>query len=145
MDKPTDLNAPREITSDMQVGGDIVPARILARFAAIVIDGILVGLVSIGVGMAVGVADRWLSIGLFLVYETLMVGSGGQTLGKKLLKVKVILADGQPIAYGRSFVRAIGSRVSQAVLFLGCAIAIFTKDKRALHDYIAGTRVIEAN
>lgn len=63
------------------------------------------------------------------------------TLGKRLLGIHVVDTDGQRIGPGRALLRYFAAGISWLVLNLGHAMAAWTADKRALHDYVAGTRV----
>lgn len=63
------------------------------------------------------------------------------TLGKRLLGLKVVSTDGQPLGWPRALLRFFSAGISWLFLNLGHAMAAWTPDKRALHDYIAGTRV----
>jgi uncharacterized RDD family membrane protein YckC len=74
-------------------------------------------------------------------YKTIFISQGGQTPGKMAAGIKVVTAQGEPVGIGRALVRALAEWLSAMVLLLGYVIAGFS-DKRALHDYIAGTRVI---
>jgi len=82
--------------------------------------------------------------GLPVAYETVMVGRYGATLGKMALKLRVVVADGQPMSYARSFGRTFAKILSMCpTFFIGCIIAGFDiPEKRALHDYICNTRVM---
>lgn len=73
-----------------------------------------------------------------LLYGVLFVGWRGQTPGKMLLRVKIIRADGGEVDYIKAFIRWIGFSIVGFLAFL----AAFNKDRRALHDYLAGTRVV---
>jgi len=77
-----------------------------------------------------------------LLYSVGFVGWRGQTPGKMLLGLKIIRVDGEEVGYIRAFIRWIGMLISSLTLSIGYLIAAFTTHKRALHDYIAGTRVI---
>lgn len=79
---------------------------------------------------------------LGVAYYTVLHGWKGATFGKMLCKIKVVKADGQPITYIQAFVRYLGYMVSSIILCIGYIMAIFDSEKRALHDRIAGTRVI---
>jgi uncharacterized RDD family membrane protein YckC len=136
---------PQESAESPQNTGDVISASILSRFLAVLIDGILIGVGLALLKIILGISSELLNLVVFLTYETVMIGTSGQTLGKKITKVKVVLTDGQDIKYGRAFLRAIGSRVSAILLGLGYVAAFFTDNKRALHDFIAGTRVIKSH
>ena len=85
-----------------------------------------------------------ISIGIPLTYYTATTGSKMQaTFGKKLLGLKVIREDGRPITYGLAFGRYFGFMLSTVILYIGLIMAAFDDQKRALHDHMCGTRVIE--
>jgi len=72
----------------------------------------------------------------FLVFWTLT----GQTPGMRLLQLRVIRPDGRRIGAARALVRFIALLVS-VVLIVGVLPVLFDKQRRALHDLIAGTIV----
>jgi len=67
---------------------------------------------------------------------------GGQTVGKMLTGVRVIGIDGGALSIGAAFLRFIGYFVSLGSLGLGFAMAGLRRDRRALHDLLAGSRVV---
>jgi len=74
-------------------------------------------------------------------YTTLLLALGGQTIGKMLTGVRVVVGGGEPPSIGAALLRYIGYFVSLGSLSLGYLMAGLRHDKRALHDLIAGTRV----
>lgn len=68
--------------------------------------------------------------------------AGGQTIGKMLLKLRVIGDDGRPIDAAGGVLRAVGCMLVPATLGLSYVPALFSSDHRALHDRLAGTRVV---
>lgn len=87
---------------------------------------------------------------LFLVIHGYYLASNGQTVGKKLLDIKIVDLNGDK----PEFTSLIAKRylpiwlVSQipiigGIITLADALFIFRKDKRCIHDIIAGTRVVE--
>jgi uncharacterized RDD family membrane protein YckC len=75
-------------------------------------------------------------------YVVLLTGSLGQTVGKMALQIEVV-ADGQPsVGIGRAAVRSLVALVSLVPAGLGLVWAL-VGDRRALHDRLAGTRVIQ--
>jgi uncharacterized RDD family membrane protein YckC len=76
-------------------------------------------------------------------YYTYFYGSSGQTIGKSILRIKVIGENGEIIGYKRAFLRWIGYIVS-SFLYLGFIWIIFDKDKQGWHDKLANTYVIRA-
>lgn len=75
-------------------------------------------------------------------YFALMEASTWQaTLGKRALGIKVVDRSGARISVARASARFFAAALSWLTLNLGHAMAGWTQDKRALHDYVAGTRV----
>lgn len=79
---------------------------------------------------------------LFFLYDVLMNGRFGATLGKMAIGARIVLGDGSPIGYRRAAWRWVAARVSDFFFFAGYLLIAVRTDKRALHDLLAGTRVI---
>jgi uncharacterized RDD family membrane protein YckC len=75
------------------------------------------------------------------IYSILFIGKYGATPGKMLCRIKVVTAEGQRVTYGRATGRYFAEIISM-FCNIGYIIAAFDSQKRALHDHIAGTRVI---
>jgi len=75
-------------------------------------------------------------------YVAVFTVAGGQTVGKMLLKLRVIGDDGRPIDAAGGVLRAVGCMLVPATLGLSYVPALFSSDHRALHDRLAGTRVV---
>jgi len=90
--------------------------------------------------MAVG------AVGLFLgitgLYELYFAGMAGQTLGMRLLRIRVISGRGEPPGPGRGLLRLLALIPSVLPAGLGWLWALFDREHRALHDHLAGTFVI---
>jgi len=65
----------------------------------------------------------------------------GQTIGKMLVGVRVVAGEEGPPPFGAALLRFAGYFASVATATLGFVMAGLRRDKRALHDLIAGTRV----
>lgn len=76
-------------------------------------------------------------------YLVLFTGVFGQTLGKMLVGIEVVTADLATLDLGRSLYRAIVILSSVLTAGLGFLPAL-VGDGRALHDRLAGTRVVMA-
>ncbi|MBU0569992.1 RDD family protein [Patescibacteria group bacterium] len=78
----------------------------------------------------------------YFIYFT---GSSGQTLGKKMVKIKVVKkGTATPPSYTSAFLREIvGKMISAIILGLGFLWVIGDKEKQAWHDKIAGTVVVK--
>ncbi|MEZ5465223.1 MAG: RDD family protein [Lysobacteraceae bacterium] len=64
------------------------------------------------------------------------------SLGKQALGIVVGDRNGQPITFAHASARFLATTFSWLTLNLGHALAAWRKDKRALHDLLAGTRVL---
>lgn len=76
------------------------------------------------------------------VYFAAFTVAGGQTIGKMLMGIKVIGDDGRSVDAAGSILRAIGCALVPLTLGLSYIPVLLTSDRRALHDRLAGTRVV---
>jgi uncharacterized RDD family membrane protein YckC len=79
---------------------------------------------------------------ILLVYEVLLTGRFGATLGKMAIGARITMVDGAPIGYGRALLRSLAARLSEFCFFFGYFVILTNPEKRALHDWLAGTKVI---
>ena len=75
-------------------------------------------------------------------YVAAFTVAGGQTIGKMLMSLRVIGNDGHPIDAAGGMLRAAGCMLVPITLGLSYVPALVTSDHRALHDRLAGTRVV---
>jgi uncharacterized RDD family membrane protein YckC len=96
------------------------------------IDSILQQAIGLGVGLAIA----------YLYYVRWQVRYGN-TLGKKIMKMQVVDAvTGLPMGERQAWVRLFSYLASYLIVGCGFLMAAFNPERRALHDSIAGTRVI---
>lgn len=84
-------------------------------------------------------------MGLIVAYEGLMLSlMKGQTLGKKMLHLKVVTAEGAPISRGQAWGRALIRNLFGLVPCLGLIdyLVAFGAERTCVHDILAKTRVI---
>ncbi|MBF6023009.1 RDD family protein [Lysobacter niastensis] len=154
--------------SDYDVGGEIVYAGFWKRLAAYFIDSfvliVLIGILGaifgvLGVMSLSGLGDASamssgglvffavfyvLEIAIMVAYFAIMHASSSQaTLGKMAVGIKVTDEDGRRISLARGIGRFFATIPSSLILFIGYVMAAFTDRKRALHDMIAGTLVVD--
>lgn len=101
----------------------------------------------------------WVILALFLVYFVGFWTWRGQTPGKMVIRAKIVKTNGSPIGLGRAFLRYIGYSVYFLVfslsnyiiwvvpvfiLLIAFSIIAFSREKRGLHDMVAGTCVIDS-
>ena len=140
--------------------GELNYAGFWTRFAAVFLDGLILGAVNVCIGMiaglsasqAIGVKPKGalvlqlvlmaIQLAIGISYEVVLIGKYGATLGKMACKIKVVTADGGRVSYARAFGRYFGKILSYMVCMIGFIMAAFDGQKRALHDRICNTRVV---
>jgi hypothetical protein len=79
------------------------------------------------------------------LYYTLMEGSElHATIGKKMMGMQVVDETGSGIDYGKAAVRALTRYLSGMLFGIGYLIALFSENRQALHDKLAGTYVVDS-
>src|SRR4051794_25664238 len=81
-----------------------------------------------------------------------LVATNGQTIGKRIVGIKVVRTDGSPASFGRIFLmRNVVSTLPAFLPFIGLLyqlvidpIFIFQDSRRCLHDLIADTTVVRS-
>jgi uncharacterized RDD family membrane protein YckC len=84
-----------------------------------------------------------ISLVLAFIYEAILVGRFQGTPGKLLLRMRIVRSDFSRLTYGRAAMRFFGKMLSDLTMYIGYLMVGFDPQKRALHDYIADTRVIK--
>ena len=135
-------------------------ASLVARFFAAVIDLLILVVVDVVVvyftmelcGISffeIGILPKAPLLAFLMVQNGgYLVGftAGGQTLGKMVMGIRVVSADeGEPLSVGRALQRTLLWAVLVIPAGLGFLTAIFSSDRRGLHDRLAGTRVVRAS
>jgi uncharacterized RDD family membrane protein YckC len=147
-------------------GGAIVYAGFRKRLAAHFIDSSVVGVIGGVIGMMIGgvmgaamgfggqtsggsliaiqVVTQLVSIGLTAAYYAGFHSSRSMaTLGKMAIGIKVVRTDGDQITLARGVGRYFATIISGITLLIGYLMAAFTDRKRALHDMICDTLVVD--
>ena len=143
------------------------------RFLGSLIDGLLMLIITIPILILTGILrpalqgknptagqqffSMLLGLAVFLILNGYLLAKKGQTIGKVVMKTRIVDTKGQRVPLGyllflrylflNLFVFLMSLVVSAMIASLigGIdALFIFTEDKRCLHDYIAGTVVIDA-
>ena len=137
-------------------------AGFFIRLAAFLLDMLLVNALLIFVKLPVWCIKLWLGdtflfspvlfrYDLFdILYYLLTVGYFvlatyfcGTTLGKYLMRIKVISTDGKPLTFISVLIReTVGRYLSTIILYIGYMIAGWDTEKQGLHDRIADTYVV---
>ncbi len=138
---------------------NIVYSGFWRRFAAFLIDSVIVGLVililsaamgfSVGVGGVGGAGATAYSILVAIaapwLYWAGMESSKHQaTIGKMALGMAVTDQFNNRISFLRATARYFGKILSAMTLLVGFIMAAFTQRRQALHDMLAGSLVVNA-
>ncbi len=121
-------------------------AGVGVRFLAVLIDGIILGVVggllSFVFRNAPGLGGSIVGI-LAIVYFIVMEATQGATLGKMALGLRVVKMDGSPISWTESVVRNLLRIIDGLFVYLVGAIFVWTSPlKQRLGDRVAHTVVI---
>lgn len=88
-------------------------------------------------------AGNLLRIGLSLAYYVLTTWQSGSTLGKRIMKIKVVTQNGSKATLTTVLLReVVGKFVSTIVIGLGYLWVLFDAKKQGWHDKIAKTIVV---
>src|SRR5687768_7926348 len=118
------------------------------RLVGAIIDGILLAIVAFILGMIVGMTTnsgrQLLSYAIGAIYFTYFHGSTGQSLGQKIVNIKVVDEEtGGNIDYVRAFIRWLVSIVSGLVILLGYLWMLWDPKKQTWHDKASRALVVK--
>lgn len=68
----------------------------------------------------------------------------GKTIGMAVLGIQVVSADGKPMTPRQAVLRTLALPLSVAIIGLGFLGILVQRERRALHDLVAGTAVVYA-
>ncbi len=151
-----------ELPLEMVTGPAIRPAGFWIRLTAFLIDQVFLIMVGIIIFSVTGdqesasVVDLWerldeidiwsdvvMPLSIEAVYFTVAIGIWGRTIGKALMRVKVVRTDGSRVSIGRAFGRYLAYLLNWMVLGIGFVVIALNPQKRGLHDLIVDTRVVK--
>jgi uncharacterized RDD family membrane protein YckC/Tfp pilus assembly protein PilE len=143
-------------------GAEVVPGGFVRRWAAYILDSLILGVgfsvLSVGFSVLIALASRSdSSLAVFAVFGmyALYFAMAGfyyasqessvhqATLGKRALGIKVTDLDGRRLSFGHALGRWFAAALSYLTMYIGFLMALFTERKRALHDLVAGTQVVD--
>src|SRR5207302_1425087 len=149
-----------EAIKDLQSGVDqtqLPLAHLGRRFVALLIDGLVMGILFIPVfivmvvvqggfnkASAPGAPDMG-ALGLQMIiqavawvipmgYKAIMIQKWGQTVGKMAMGIKVVSPDGSAVTPGQAWMRSFIEMLLAGCCYVTYIVAFFNKDKCALHD-----------
>ncbi|WP_101842011.1 RDD family protein [Halobacillus sp. Marseille-P3879] len=127
------------------------PAGFWNRLGARIVDGILLSIVLGTITLVIHghfFYDGYSAVDLIgYVYAIVLpVVWYGYTIGRKVIGIRIVRMDGQNVGFGTMLLRElVGTLVYVVTLGIGLIVSAFMvgtrEDKRAIHDFIAGTYV----
>lgn len=148
-----------EPTRDLELQGHY--AGMVSRFCAYLIDitlsgllfGALMWLVLTALGVVTGhswqasdhgVIVTTIYVAWLFTYFALPLAMTGRTAGKGILGLRVVRADGVDLDPARAAVRTLVYPLSFLLFGLGLLLGLVQRERRCLHDLLAGTAVVYA-
>jgi len=141
--QPQDLvHEPEVVTDSIQYAGWG------QRFLAYIVDWIflaIVGALILQFSRGNLIIANSLMIITTLIYFGSTLSKSGQTLGKKMVGIKVLsLSTMQPPSYMQAIGRYFGYYLSVIPIMIGFLAPLWTEKKQAFHDSVANTIVVKA-
>jgi uncharacterized RDD family membrane protein YckC len=156
-----------ELSSSDDASGNYELARRLTRLAASFLDGIINWVIAVPLWYFMGTWDyvkqgqapplphmillSFLGFVGFLLIHGYFLKANGQTIGKKLTQIRIANLDGSVPSFATVIlIRYLPITLVSLIPIIGPylplidVVFIFRKDRRCIHDLIAGTQVIIA-
>lgn len=112
--------------------------------AALPLSGVLTGMNSDTLTIILAVIVSLGSLAFLLWYPIIQPGQTGQTMGKRLLNIKVVNRRGNPPGIDRMAVRfLIGYPLSAIIMGVGFLVPLWDVQRQALDDKLVDTYVID--
>jgi uncharacterized RDD family membrane protein YckC len=85
---------------------------------------------------------RLLLLSVTVGYYVLSWRYGGQTIGMRAWRLRVVDRNGASPGWSAALLRFVVAQVSFAALFIGFLWCLFERERRGWHDLASGTRVL---
>lgn len=139
---------------------NVIRPTLLRRFAAMLYDAVLViavwlvvfTLVYLMLALGFGLVDTtdnplhqlyfWLILPVSMGFYLWFWSHGGQTLGMRTWRIKVLREDGTAVSLSDAAVRYLGALVSALPLGLGFFWSLFDIHRRTWHDRLSHTMLV---
>jgi uncharacterized RDD family membrane protein YckC len=152
-----------ELTPPDESSSELAPLG--RRLLASIIDSLITGVIIIPLlyftggfdGVSTGQEPSFLytlvtgliGIAVFLAINFNLLKSSGQTIGKRVMKIKIVTLDGQLPDVGNHLVKRyavfmLPGQIPYVGQFFSLIniLFIFARDRRCIHDHVAGTKVV---
>jgi uncharacterized RDD family membrane protein YckC len=145
------------------MGDDQRYVGLATRTVAFVIDAVVLNVVALVVAVGAALILSVFRVGHHHDLKTVLLSVGaavygvwvityfagfwaatGQTPGGRFMRMRVVAKDGGRVRPWWALLRSVALLLSPVLLFAGCLLVLFDRRRRALHDVIARTVVIES-
>ena len=143
------MKTPRDIAEQPE------PAKLPRRLAALCYDSLLLAALlfvfMLVLFMARGALGQgppgklWLRIAAVVVAAVFYCGfwtHGGQTVGMRAWRIRLVSEDGGPVRWGAALVRFFAACLSALLFGLGYWWSLVDRRRRTWHDLLAGTSMV---
>ncbi|MDZ5782022.1 RDD family protein [Marinococcus luteus] len=92
--------------------------------------------------------DIFSGVGSLLYSMILPIVWQGQTVGKYVMGIQIVKTDGRKLGIGAMLMRVLVANILYGItlyilMITSIIMVLVRKDKRAVHDFLAGTRVVK--
>lgn len=124
---------------------DVLTALTLFALAARVVEYIVSALMGRPVQLSdAPIVAEILLAAWWLFYCAYPLAQSGRTLGMTIVGLRVVRVDGRDVDAGHAVIRVLVFPLSFLLLGLGFLFILLRRDRRALHDLVAGSAVVYA-
>jgi len=116
--------------------------RVLATILDFIIVAVPLSIVFLALGDEGSSSSQGLQTLILALYTIVLWVQWGRTIGGRILGLRLVRVDGEPITYGTAVVRYLMLIVSYIALLIGVIWVGFDKRKQGWMDKAAGTYVI---
>lgn len=124
---------------------------VVTAVVRVVIEGGAMGLVATSGGNNLGASllpllaamlSLLATFGITAAYRIYFTGKYSATPGKLVCRLRVVQADGNKMTWGLATARHFAEYLSYLTCLIGYLIAAFDPQRRTIHDWVCGTRVV---
>jgi uncharacterized RDD family membrane protein YckC len=131
------------VTRTAAFGIDLLVATALFAIGGRVVEFVLSSVSGRGVSLSDAPVVSAIALGAWLLfYLSYPIAVSGRTPGMALVGLQVVTKDGRAVAGTRAVVRTIVLPLSLILLAIGILMILINRNRRGLHDLIAGTAVV---
>ena len=146
LDTVRKVETPEGVELELRPAGPVARALALALDQLVLWSGLFVAMIPLAilgpVGMGIWMILLFLAQWLYpVLFEVL---GSGQTLGKRVLRLRVLMADGLPVSWEASLLRNLLRVVDglPGAYTVGLAATLLSRDFQRVGDLVAGTLVV---